>query len=117
MNLNRPEATIYCTQITGMYFPQTKGCGKCYRPQTVPLIGVFRCWFTYEKAREPDNQNSVKQTLELANANVSSSTCAYLGLVKKRTVAVNASLCKKLSAYYYLPRILEPGLSSCGTVK
>lgn len=116
MNLNRAEATVYCTQITGTCFPQTKGCRKCYRSQTVPVIAVFRYWLTYENAREPDYQNSVKQTLELAIAKISSSTCPYPGLVKK-TVAVNISLWKKLSAYYFLARILEPGFNSCGTVK
>lgn len=99
-----------------MYFPQTKQCGRYYRSQKVPLIAVFRCWLIYKNAREPDYQNSVKQTLELAIAKISSSTGPYLGLVKK-TVAVNTSLCKELSAYCCLARILKPGLNSCGTVK
>lgn len=85
MNLNRAEARVHCTQLIGMYFPQTEECGKCYRSQTVPLMAVFRCWFTYENARESDYQNSVKQTLELANAKISSSTCPYLGVVKKNS--------------------------------
>lgn len=37
--------------------------------------------FTYENAREPDYQNSGKETLELAIVKVSSSTSPYLGFV------------------------------------
>lgn len=102
--------------VTGTYFPQTKEGRRCYRIKTVPFIAVFRWWFTNENARESDYQNSVKQNLELAISKVSSSTCPYLDLVKK-PVAVNTSLCKKLPAYYFFARILEPGLNSCGTVK
>lgn len=116
MNINRAEATVYCTQITSTYFPQTKECGRCYRSHTVPLIAVFKCWFTYENAGESDYQNSIQQTLELVIAKLSSSTCPYLSLVIK-TVTVNASLHKKLSTCYFLARILEPGLNSCGTVE
>lgn len=58
----------------------------------------------------------MKQTLELVIAKISSSTCPYLGLVIK-TVTVKTSLRKKLSACYFLARILEPGLNSCGTVE